>query len=124
MHRSLAAGLCRLHDPTNAEGLPPFKSHLDGNLVGGAPHAPGFHLQDRLHIVQGSLEQRERILLAAVSDQIECAIEDSLTEAFFPAPHQDVDKLGHQLVVIFGIGQDLPLLGYTPSGHGLVPPLT
>src|SRR2546430_11944969 len=38
-------------------------AHLDRHLVGGAAHPPGAHLDHRLHLLEGALEDAEGLLL-------------------------------------------------------------
>src|SRR5438067_844694 len=120
-HRLLGTGARVLHEPAHGQGDAALRADLDRNLVRRATDTAGAHLDERLHLVERALEDAERILLGALPDEIERAIQDALGEALLPVVHHRVDELRHRPIVELRIREDVPALDFTLAWHaGLV----
>src|SRR6185312_538456 len=80
-HGLLAAITSSLDHPAHGQCLATSGANFNGYLVGGATDTAGFHLDDRLHIVQGGGENLDglRALLAGLlADAIKGTVDDAL----------------------------------------------
>ena len=64
---------------------------------------------ERLHILQGRLENFQRILARLGADCLESVINDALRDALLTGKHHLVDKLRDCFIVIHGIRQHIAL---------------
>src|SRR5919106_5990532 len=94
---SLLAPLAReLDDPAERERARAALRHLDGHLVVGPADAAGADLEHGRHGLDGLLEHVHRRLAAALADDREGVVDDSLGDAFLAARHDAVDELRHE----------------------------
>src|SRR5947209_13656795 len=117
-HGLLAALLGVGDQPAHAQRQAAVLPHFHRDLVGGAAHAAGLHLEHRLHVVQRLLEDLERLVLGALGDDVEGAVADLLGDGLLALAHQVVHELGDQAVLELGVRQDLALLDDATTGHG------
>src|SRR5690606_40963008 len=87
------------------------------NLVGGATHATALHLELRLDVVEGLAEHLDGVLLEAIGDDVERAVEGALGGRLLAILHDGVDELRDQLVLVLRVGKDLALRNFTAAGH-------
>src|SRR6266446_6901994 len=106
VHHRLARALPRiLQQPANRQRLPPEWIHFHRNLVVRAAHAPRFHFQQRLHVLDGFLENLQRIVVGLLRHLIHRAIKHSLRRRFLAFPHHRADELLHNVAGIDRIGR-------------------
>src|SRR6185312_16313076 len=92
-HGLLAAVTSSLDDPTHGQCLATSRPNFNGDLVGRTADAAGLHLDDRLHVVQGSGQHFDgfRALLAGLlADAVEGTVNDALGSGLLAALHDDV----------------------------------
>jgi hypothetical protein len=67
LHHGLLATIAAvLDDPAHREGHAAVLTDFDGNLVGRATDAAALHLEHGLDVVEGALEDLERLFLRAL----------------------------------------------------------
>src|SRR5215469_18558960 len=86
-HRLLVTLTRSRDDPADAERLPAHRAHLDWNLIGGAADAARAHLDRRHDIVEGLLEDGDRVLLGLALDDVERAVDDVLGDRLLVLAH-------------------------------------
>src|SRR5690606_32006274 len=62
-------------------------------------------------------EHVERVLLVALLDHVERAVEDLLGGGALATQHHDVAELGDHPIVVLRIGEDLALRDFAAAGH-------
>src|SRR5215475_1329038 len=110
-----------LHQPAHGERRPPRGADLDRDLVGGAADATGPYLHDRLRLIEGALEHRERVLLGSLRHHLERAIEDALHQAALPVVHHGAHELRDRPVPVLRVRQDVLPLDFTFAWHARAP---
>ena len=71
--------------------------NLDGDLVGRAADAAGADLKGRTDVLEGTLEHGDGLLLSALANGLECAVDDALGDGLLAVEENAVDQLGHDL---------------------------
>src|SRR6202012_5254207 len=93
-------------------------TNLDRHLVVGAAHTPRLHFQQRLAVLDGFLEELERVIAAALFLKVlHRLVEDGLRGRLLAAPHHRVHKLGHQRRSVNRIRRNFPLRNVPFSWH-------
>src|SRR5258707_2239757 len=106
VHHRFARPLPRiLQQPANRQRLPPERIHFHRNLVVRAAHAPRFHFQQRLHILDGLLENLQRIVVGLLRHLIHRAVKHALRRRLLAFPHHRADELLHNVAGIDRIGR-------------------
>src|SRR6266481_2804283 len=77
------------------------------NLIVCTAHAPRLYFQDRLDVLDGLLERRQRIAIGFLADLVHGAVENPLRRRAFSVPHHRIDELLHQIAAVHRIGRDL-----------------
>jgi len=72
-------------------------ANLDGDLVGRAADAAGADLKGRTDVLEGTLEHGDGLLLSALANGLECAVDDALGDGLLAVEENAVDQLGHDL---------------------------
>src|SRR5581483_1683985 len=85
----------------------------------GSPADPArLHLDHRFDVVEGGLEDLQRVVARLLLNQVEGAIAHPLSRALLAARHQDVDELPDGLVPVPGVGDSLAKSDDVSSWHG------
>src|SRR6267142_1072881 len=106
VHHRLARALPRiLQQPANRQRLPPERVHFHWHLVVRAAHAPRLHFQQRLHVLDGLLENFQRIVVGLLRHLIHRAVKHPLRRRLLAFPHHRADKLLHDVAGIDRIGR-------------------
>src|SRR6266481_1451292 len=101
VHHGLARALPRiLQQPANRQRLPPERVHFHGNLVVRAAHAPRLHFQQRLHVLDGLLENLQRVVVGLLRHLIHRSVKHALRRRLLAFPHHRADKLLHDVAGI------------------------
>src|ERR1700674_1478411 len=105
VHHRLARALPRiLQQPANRQRLPAERIHFHRNLVVRAAHAPRFHFQQRLHVLDGFLENLQGIVVGLLRHLIHRAVKHALRRRLLAFPHHRADELLHDVAGIDRIG--------------------
>src|SRR3546814_17607155 len=86
---------------------------LDGNLIGGAADAAGTHLDFRLHIVQGLVEDPHRVIAPALANAVERDVDDAFHNGFLAVVPQAGYALAENEFVEHRIGRHSTFCGAT-----------
>src|ERR1700674_1300763 len=106
VHHRLARALPRiLQQPANRQRLPAERVHFHRNLVVRAAHAPRLHFQQRLHVLDGFLENFQRIVVGLLGYLIHRAVKHALRRRLLAFPHHRADELLHNVAGIDRIGR-------------------
>src|SRR6267143_434713 len=106
VHHRLARALPRiLQQPANRQRLPTERIDFHRNLVVRAAHAPRFDFQQRLHVLDGLLENFQRIVVGLLRHLIHRAVEHALRRRLLAFPHHRADELLHNVAGIDRIGR-------------------
>ena len=116
-HGALAASTGVSGQPAQTQGLTTGRTHLHGDLIGGAADTAGLDFQAGHDILHRLGEHFQRLLLGLFLDDIKGTVDNLLGNALFTVQHDAVDELRHQHGVVHRIGQDLSLGNITSSGH-------
>src|SRR5260370_18323344 len=106
VHHRLAGALPRiLQQPSNRQRLPAERIHFHRNLVVRAAHAPCLHFQQRLHVLDGFLENLQRIVVGLLRHLIHRAVKHPLRRRLLAFPHHRPDELLHNVAGVdrFGV---------------------
>src|SRR6266481_9005143 len=97
----LARALTRvLQEPSNRQRLPPERVHFHGNLVVRAAYATRLHFQHRLHVLDGFLENLQRVVVALLGDLVHGAVKHALRRRLLAFPHHRADELLDDVAVV------------------------
>src|SRR5581483_8968774 len=77
----------------------------------------GFHLEDRLHVLQALLEELDAFLAGALLDGVHAVVENRLGHGALAANHDRVDELRDHDVVELRIGKNLALTNELFASH-------
>src|SRR6267142_5467458 len=122
LHGLAVAARPRVRDqPADAEGEAPVRIDFDRHLIVRAAHAPRFHFEAGLDVVDRLLEHLQRIVARLFLDDVEALINDSLSGAALAAVHDAVDELAHQRALIERIRRDVTFRDFTSTRHFLNP---
>src|SRR5713226_9597290 len=109
VHHRLAGTLPRmLQQPPNRQRLPAERIHFHRNLVVRAAHAPRLHFQQRLHVLDGLLENLQCIVVGLLRHLIHRAVKHPLRRRLLAFPHHRADELLHNVAGIDRIGRLCP----------------
>src|SRR6266478_2804738 len=101
VHHGLARALPRiLQQPANRQRLPPERVHFHGNLVVRAAHAPRLYFQQRLHVLDGLLENLQCVVVALLRNLVHGAVKHALRGGLLAFPHHRADELLDEVAVI------------------------
>jgi hypothetical protein len=117
-HGLLAAIAGVLGEPAHRQGDAALRADFDGHLVGGTTDTPGLHFELGLRVVQSLAEDLEGILLLALLDEVERAVDDAFGGGLLAPVHDDVHELADQLVLELGVGRDAALRYFSAARHG------
>src|SRR6266481_476258 len=106
VHHRLARAFPRiLQQPTNRQRLPAERIYFHRNLVVRAAHAPCLDFQQRLHVLDGLLENFQRIVVGFLRHLIHRAVKHALRRRLLAFPHHRADELLHNVAGIDRIGR-------------------
>src|SRR6266851_9391597 len=106
VHHGLARALPRiLQQPANRQRLPAERIYFHRNLVVRAAHAPCLDFQQRLHVLDGLLENFQRIVVGFLCHLIHRAVKHALRRRLLAFPHHRADELLHNVAGIDRIGR-------------------
>src|SRR5260370_16865054 len=106
VHHGLARAFPRVRQqPAKRRRLPPERIHFHRNLVVRAAHAPRLHFQQRLHVLDGFLENFQRIVVGLLRHLVHRAVEHALRRRLLAFPHHRADELLHNVAGIDRIGR-------------------
>src|SRR5262249_55627333 len=109
----------RADEPANRQALLPRAVDLHRHLVGGTTDALGADLDGRLHVFDSVLEDFDRVSVRhALLDLVERAIEDPGGGGLLALPHQTVDELAGQLVLVTNVRFQGRFAGGAFASHG------
>src|SRR6266851_2901520 len=97
-----------LQQPADRQRLPAERIHFHRNLVVRAAHAPCFHFQQRLHVLDGLLENFQRIVVGLLRHLIHRAVKYALRRRLLAFPHHRADELLHNVAGIDRINRLRP----------------
>src|SRR3954470_24827274 len=120
-HRLLGARTRERDDPAHGQRGPAVRPHLDRHLERGATDAAALHLEGRLGVVDGLLEDRHAGLPRTLLDHVHGGIEDAFGDALLPLEHEVVHEFGNRLAVVARIGRHRPLDRLVTPAHFLPP---
>src|SRR5713226_181695 len=104
VHHRLTRALPRiLQQPANRQRLPAERIHFHRNLIVGAAHAPRLHFQHRLHVLDGLLENLQRIVVALLRHLVHGAVKHALRGGLLAFPHHRADELLDEVAVVHRI---------------------
>src|ERR1700733_657981 len=112
------------HQPVNRQRLPPERIHFHRNLVVRAAHASRLHFQRRLAVLNGLLEQLERVVIRLLRHLVHGVVENRLRRRALAVVHHARNKLLHQVAVIHRIARNLTPKNPTFAWHLFLLPLT
>src|SRR5690606_9511895 len=95
-------------------------AHLDGHLIRGTADAPRLDLDGRLDVLERLPQELERarlILIRALGDAVDRAVDDLLGDGLLAAVHDHVDELRQHRIPVLGIRQDVATRGLASSRH-------
>src|SRR3990170_6234974 len=95
-HVLLAALAGVVDDPPHSQRAGATGTNLDRHLVGGATHPAGTDLDRRPDVLDGLLQNRDRIRTGALLDELEGAVDDGASPVLLALPQDLVDELGDQ----------------------------
>src|SRR6266436_196449 len=106
VHHGLTRAFPRiLQQPANRERLPAERIHFHRNLVVRAANATRLHFQQRLHVLDGFLENFQRIVVGLLRHLIHRAVKHALRRRLLAFPHHRADELLHNVAGIHRIGR-------------------
>src|SRR5260370_10020296 len=106
VHHRFARALPRiLQQPANRQRLPAERIHFHRNLIVRAAHAPRLHFQQRLHVLDGFLENLQRVVVGLLRYLIHRAVKHPLRRRLLAFPHHRADELLHNVAGIDRIGR-------------------
>src|SRR6266853_1765544 len=106
VHHGLTRALPRiLQQPANCERLPAERIHFHRNLVVRAANATRLHFQQRLHVLDGFLENLQRVVVGLLRYLIHRAVKHPLRRRLLAFPHHRADELLHNVAGIDRIGR-------------------
>src|SRR6202140_2111909 len=106
VHHRLARALPRiLQQPANRQRLPAERIHFHRNLVVRAAHASRLDFQQRFHVLDGFLENLQRIVVGLLRHLIHRAVKHALRRRLLAFPHHRADELLHDVAGIDRIGR-------------------
>src|SRR6266567_5033975 len=106
VHHGLARAFPRiLQQPANRQRLSPERIHFHRNLVVRAAHATCLHFQQRLHVLDGLLENLQCIVVGLLRHLIHRAVKHALRRRLLAFPHHRADELLHNVAGIHRIGR-------------------
>src|SRR5712692_5872016 len=106
VHHGLARALPRvLQQPANRQRLPPERIHFHRNLIVRAAHPPRLHFQQRLHVLDGFLENLQGIVVGLLGHLVHRAVKHALGRRLLAFPHHRTDELLHNVAGIDRIGR-------------------
>src|SRR5438445_8195011 len=94
-----------LQQPANRQRLPAERIHFHRNLIVRAAHAPRLHFQQRLHVLDGLLENLQRVVVGLLRYLIHRAVKHALRRRLLAFPHHRADELLHNVAGIDRIGR-------------------
>ena len=103
IHGLLATQSCVVYDPADAQSHAAVRANLNRYLVVSTTYTACTNLQYRHNIFQCSLENLERIIAGLSTDDLECIIYNSLSNALLTRKHYLVDELSDDLGVVYRI---------------------
>src|SRR6267154_3340300 len=106
VHHGLTRAFPRiLQQPANCERLPAERIHFHRNLVVRAANATRLHFQQRLHVLDGFLENLQRVVVGLLRYLIHRAVKHTLRRRLLAFPHHRADELLHNVAGIDRIGR-------------------
>src|SRR5207245_4085518 len=106
VYHGLASAFPRiLQQPANRQRLPPERVHFHRNLIVRSTHAPRLYFQQRLHVLDGFLENLQRIVVGLLRHLIHRAVKHALGRGLLAFPHHRADELLHNVAGIDRIGR-------------------
>src|SRR6185503_5719692 len=103
--------------PANCQGAAPLLVYFNRNLIRGSANAPRFHFHRGLHVVDGALEDFERLFAGLVANLAHRIVKNTLCYRLLSFPHHAADELGHERAVIDRIRKHFASFGYSSSWH-------
>src|SRR2546422_2327721 len=85
------------YDPAPGQRRAAIRPDLDRHLVGGAADPAGLDLQNGGGVLQGGVEDLDRVLLRHLPDAVQRAVDDPLGSAPLPPLHHHVDDVRYAL---------------------------
>ena len=116
-HGLLAALASGFLEPAHGQREATHGAHFNGHLVVGTAHTAGLHLDHGFDVVDGLVEQLERILARLLFDLLERAINDALGDCFLAAFHDHVHEFGQLDIAVLGIRQDFTFGDFATTWH-------
>src|ERR1700691_226055 len=111
-----------LQKPANRQRLPPERIHFHRHLVVCAAHAPRLHFQQGLHVLDGLLENLQRIVVGLLGHLIHRAVKYALRRRLLALIHHRANKLLHDVASINRIRRLWPPKNKSFTWHCSVSP--
>jgi len=90
---------------------------LNRNLIRCAAHAARLHFDDRLDVVDGGLEDLQRVTAGLLLNRVKRAIANALRRALFSIAHERADEFPHEFVAVPHIRKHFTLIEKSTSWH-------
>src|SRR5262245_52192367 len=118
LHGLAVAALAREADePPDAERQPTIGIDLHRNLIVRAADAARFHFEAWLHVLDGLLEDLQRVVAGAILDDVEALVQDPFRKATFAIGHHRVDELADERAVVKRVSYQLALRNLSSTWH-------
>src|SRR5450830_91116 len=116
-HRFFAALVSSFTQPTHGQSHTTDWANFDRHLVVCTTDATGFHLNQRLGVVDCGNKNFERIFARFCCDVLESTVDDVFCNRFLTGQHQHVYKFSDISVAEFWIWQNFALGYFTTTWH-------
>ena len=103
--------------PAKSKSGAAFRSNFDRNLICGTTNTASLDFKAGHDVVHSGGECFNGIVAGLVLDDIECIVDDLLSNTLLAVEHNSVDQTSNQHTVVHRIRQDLSLGNITSSGH-------
>ena len=117
LHGALTAGSCISCQPAQTQGLTSLRTYFHGNLVSSTTYTAGLNFQYGHDVLQSLLENIQRLLTCLFADNVECAVNNLLSDTLLTVQHNAVYQTGNELGIVQGIYQYIALSNLTSSWH-------
>src|SRR6266566_2645999 len=108
------------NNPADCEGAAAFLMNFNRNLIGGSSYAARLHFDSWSDVFNRPFEKLQRFVAGLFANLTQGIIERSFGNRTLPAPHDSVDKLGHQWTVVNRIREHGAPLCNSTSRHKLL----
>src|SRR5262245_26466080 len=116
-HTLPAAGTRIFRQPSERQRHSTGWTNFYRHLIRGAADPTGFHLNDRLHIINRCPKYFQRIVPGLLVNDIEGSVTNTLSRTLLPTRHQDIEKLPDELIPVSHIRERVAMVQKPSSRH-------